>query len=330
MPRKDPKKSGTPIDRSLHGHFIVSDRGVDPCAFVDWPHGGAMTSRLYRCHGGRAGELHLPVEDRHLRIMGNLEFWIAAGTLVSAVAAAFIAYFTYTLWDATREIRKSADSTAERQFTIMDAQRVAMTAIADAVAVNAAAAQGALEAVKEQVAIAKRLHVSQHPPVLRLIDVKIVESDAGPMSMKSSGITNDGDTDASISRTKTSDGFIHRPTQNGLSGAPVENDASLLGRTIKPRHVLTGSHRCNCESIESAYVGVSGGDASTVLMFGGFIGFIDENGQYRVLDFAREWIAAINRFSEHDCHRVISARRVCVRRRAAKAANCEPRGQRAR
>ena len=147
--------------------------------------------------------------------------WIAAGTIVSAIAAAFIAYFTFTLWDATREMRESANATAERQFAIMDAQRIAMTAIADAVSISAAAAQGALEAVQEQVAVTKRLHVSQHPPVLRLTDMQIVDSGDGQLSI-TFGVVNDGDTDATISRTKTNDGFIHRPTKRGLSGTPVE------------------------------------------------------------------------------------------------------------
>ena len=208
--------------------------------------------------------------------------------VITALATILIALFTGTLFFSTDSIRKDGKATAR----VMAAQQKAMEATATAMEQLAAAAA-------ESAKVAKRGHVSQNPPVLRLLDMKIIDNADGPPSITFS-IANDGDTDATILRTKTSDGFVHRPTKKGLSGTPVENDPSLIGKTIKPRHTISGSHPCSCASFESAYVGVSGGDASTVLLFGGYIGVLDENRQYRLLNFAREWIASINCFSDHD------------------------------
>jgi len=216
--------------------------------------------------------------------------------LITALATLAIAAFTFTLWDATREIRESADATAERQFAMMEAQRVvmadqqtamegqvsAMDAIAKSVAESAEAAKIAGMLVKEQLAMMRRQHVANNLPLVTVEVVNIDYRDDTNLFLHFR-VGNFGNTVARITGCRTCDGFhqgdLTKPT---VWGTPISDHPRIVGESLPHGELLPGVHTCNKMNV--AYHAVSGGSdffAGTTLLLDIEISYDDEVGDHR-------------------------------------------------
>jgi hypothetical protein len=159
---------------------------------------------------------------------------IAAGAVISAIASGFIAWFTYTLWDATREIRESADATAERQQLVMGAQQTAMENTAKAMQALASASERSEE-------LTRRRWAAEKPPELRLRNAYLVDSDDGAPIIHFT-IDNTGHSDATITESYMYDsveGHVNLDTVLNRKKADV-----LAGAVIQRGFPHEADHQC--------------------------------------------------------------------------------------
>jgi hypothetical protein len=166
----------------------------------------------------------------------------ATATAVNAIAAVFMAAFSYQLYRLTKAIETRTSASEDKHFAQLEQQSAVMAAQQAAMEAQALAMTDLADATKQTATLHTRSLVAGHPPALVIEDVRIERNEGVPFIHFS--VRNSGTSAATIRQILSTDSVVRRSTNEWHLAGGMQDHEDVNGTIIQRNRHIACAHTC--------------------------------------------------------------------------------------